>query len=231
MKTQRNHSHDTSETMGVAVEALSIQEMEGGSPEEARMIEACREGDAAAFNLLVWRWEKPLYNFIYKYVGDAILAEDLVQDTFMRVLKSIPRYSHQGSFSTWLYRIAINLCKDHLKRKRVATVSLQDYYTTASGERVYVYERVADEGARTDEDLRAQEREEIVRRLLSGLPEEQRMVILLKEYQELTFREIAEVLDVPEGTVKSRLYHALRAMRESLERTGIAGAAGRRGLS
>jgi RNA polymerase sigma-70 factor (ECF subfamily) len=139
------------------------------------------------------------------------------------VLKSIQRYTHQGSFSTWLYRIAINLCKDHLKRKRLPLVSLHDYYTTGSGERVYVQDRIADEESRTDESLRAEEREELVRRLLAGLPEEQRIVILLKEYQELTFREIAEVLDVPEGTVKSRLYHALRAMKESLERTGFAG--------
>jgi len=195
------------------------------------MIAACREGDSAAFNLLVWRWEKPLYNFIYKYVGNATLAEDLVQDTFIRVLKSITRYTHQGSFSTWLYRIAINLCKDHLKRKRLPMVSLQDSFTNASGETVEVQDRVADTGARTDEELLAAEREETVRRLLSGLPEEERMVILLKEYQELTFREIADVLDVPEGTVKSRLYHALRSMRESLERAGVSGAQGSGGLS
>lgn len=208
--------------MSVDLGEQDIQAVEGGTPEEARLIMACQEGDSSAFNLLVWRWEKPLYNFIYKYVGDATLAEDLVQDTFIRVLKSIKRYTHQGSFSTWLYRIAINLCKDHLKRKRLPLVSLHDYYTTGSGERVYVQDRIADDQTRTDDSLKAEEREELVRRLLAGLPEEQRIVILLKEYQELTFREIAEVLDVPEGTVKSRLYHALRAMRESLERTGIA---------
>ncbi len=210
--------------MRVDVNATQEVEIpEGGTPEETRLVKACQQGDSSAFNLLVWRWEKPLYNFIYKYVGDATLAEDLVQDTFIRVLKSIGRYTHQGSFCTWLYRIAINLCKDHLKRKRLPLVSLHDYYTTDSGERVYVQDRISDEEARTDESLKVEEREELVRRLLASLPEEQRIVILLKEYQELTFREIAEVLNVPEGTVKSRLYHGLRAMRESLERTGFAG--------
>ena len=212
--------------MSVHTEGVDIARLEGGSPEEARLIEACRAGDAAAFNLLVWRWEKPLYNFVFKYVGDGELAQDLVQDTFVRVLKSIGRYTYRGSFSTWLYRIAINLCKDHLKRKRVPMVSLHDYYTSGAGERVYVQDRVADEAARTDESLKAEEREELVRRLLGSLPEEERIVILLKEYQELTFREIAEVLDVPEGTVKSRLYHALRNMRESLERSGFSGPGG-----
>jgi RNA polymerase sigma-70 factor (ECF subfamily) len=217
--------------MATEVEGHRIEQFEGGSPEEARLIRACQDGDSAAFNLLVWRWEKPLYNFVYKYVGHATLAEDLVQDTFVRMLKSIGRYAHQGSFSTWLYRIAINLCKDHLKRKRAPMVSLHDYYTTGSGERVYVQDRIPDERSRTDDGLKADEREELVRRLLSSLPEEERIVILLKEYQELTFREIAEVLNVPEGTVKSRLYHALRSMRESLERSGYAGESSAGGIS
>lgn len=207
--------------MSVDLREQETDTMAGGTPEEVRLIRACQEGDPSSFNMLVWRWEKPLYNFIYKYVGNATLAEDLVQDTFIRVLKSIKRYTHQGSFSTWLYRIAVNLCKDHLKRKRLPMVSLHDYYTTGSGEKIYVQDRVADERARTDDSLKAEEREELVRRLLAGLPEEQRIVILLKEYQELTFREIAEVLEVPEGTVKSRLYHALKAMKENLERTGF----------
>lgn len=207
--------------MSVDLREQETDTMAGGTPEEVRLIRACQEGDPSSFNMLVWRWEKPLYNFIYKYVGNATLAEDLVQDTFIRVLKSIKRYTHQGSFSTWLYRIAVNLCKDHLKRKRLPMVSLHDYYTTGSGEKIYVQDRVADERTRTDDSLKAEEREELVRRLLAGLPEEQRIVILLKEYQELTFREIAEVLEVPEGTVKSRLYHALKAMKENLERTGF----------
>jgi RNA polymerase sigma-70 factor (ECF subfamily) len=221
MKGKSESRHSGTESMSVSTQEQELKDLEGGTPDETRLIEACQEGDSSAFNLLVWRWEKPLYNFIYKYVGDATLAEDLVQDTFIRVLKSIRRYTHQGSFSTWLYRIAINLCKDHIKRKRLPLISLHDYYTTGSGERIYVQERIQDEGARTDESLKAEEREELVRRLLASLPEEERIVILLKEYQELTFREIAEVLDIPEGTVKSRLYHALRSMRESLERTGL----------
>jgi RNA polymerase sigma-70 factor (ECF subfamily) len=207
--------------MEAALTESDVRAMEGGSPQEAGLIRACQEGDQGAFNLLVWRWEKPLFNVTYKYVGDAHTAQDLVQETFLRVLKSIRGYTHRGSFSTWLYRIAVNLCKDHLKKKRLPMVSLHDYYTTSSGEKVYVKDRVADEGARSDADLAASRREETVRRLLAGLPEDQRVVILMKEYQDLTFREIAEVLEVPEGTVKSRLYHGLRAMREQLERSGI----------
>jgi RNA polymerase sigma-70 factor (ECF subfamily) len=206
--------------MGVPFTKAEVRGIEGGSIQEARLIEACREGNASAFNLLVWRWERPLFNFVYKHVGDAALAQDLVQETFVRVVKSIGQYEHRGSFSTWVFRVAVNLCKDHLRKKRIPVVSLHDYYTTETGEKVFVRDRVADEEARTDEAVERQEREKLVRRLLDGISEEQRAVILLKEYQALTFAEIAEVLDVPEGTVKARLYRGLRAMRAQLEQEG-----------
>ncbi len=199
---------------------VAATEAESGGPQEARLIEACQQGDTSAFNLLFWRWERPLFHFVYRYVDDAALAEDLVQETFLRVVKSIARYSHRGSFSTWLYQVAVNQCKDHLRRKRLKVVSLHDSYTTASGEQVFVKDRVADERARTDAAAESADREELVRRLLGGLSEDQRVVIVLKEYQELTFVEIAEVLGIPESTVKARLYRGLRAMREQLEREG-----------
>jgi len=207
--------------MEATLTQADVGSMEGGSAEEASLVNACKAGDQSAFNLLVWRWERPLFNFTYKYVGDAQLAQDLVQETFVRVLRSIERYEHRGAFSTWLYQIAVNLCRDHFRKKKLPMVSLHDYYTTSSGDRVYVQDRVEDEDARSDEAMAASRREEMVRRLLAGLPEEQRVVILMKEYQALKFREIAEVLDLPEGTVKARLYRGLRTMREQLESSGF----------
>jgi RNA polymerase sigma factor (sigma-70 family) len=207
--------------MEATLTEADVRGMEGGSEQEASLVRACKEGDQTAFNLLVWRWEKPLFNFTYKYVGDAHLAQDLVQETFVRMLRSIQGYEHRGAFSTWLYRIAVNLCKDHFRKKKLPMVSLNDYYTTSSGDRVYVQDRVPDDGPRSDEAMAAAHREELVRRLIAGLPEEQRIVILMKEYQALTFREIAEILEVPDGTIKARLYRGLRTMREQLESSGI----------
>jgi RNA polymerase sigma-70 factor (ECF subfamily) len=204
--------------MGVRGTKAEAREIRGGSAQEARLIEACQQGNASAFNLLVWRWERPLFNFVYKYVGDTVVAQDLVQETFLRVVKSIGQYSHRGAFSSWLYRVAVNLCKDHLRKRRPPVISLHDYYTTASGEKVFVEDHVADERARTDAAVESAEQERLVRRLLARLSEDQRVVILLKEYQALTFAEIAEVLGVPEGTVKARLFRGLRAMRRQLER-------------
>jgi len=219
MSTEENVPDNASgKRMAVPFTKAEVRGIEGGSIQEARLIEACQEGNASAFNLLVWRWERPLFNFVYKHVGDAAAAQDLVQETFVRVVKSIGRYEHRGSFSTWVFRVAVNLCRDHLRKKRIPVVSLHDYYTTETGEKVFVRDRVADDDARTDEGVERSERETLVRRLLGGLSEEQRTVILLKEYQALTFAEIAEVLGVPEGTVKARLYRGLRAMRAQLER-------------
>lgn len=203
--------------MGVPGWKADARGLKGGSAQEAQLIEACQQGNASAFNLLVWRWEGPLFRFVYRYVGDASVAQDLVQDTFVRVVKNIGQYSHRGAFSSWLYRVAVNLCKDHLRRKRIPVVSLHECYRTASGEKVLVGDQVADERARTDGAVEATEREALVRRLLAGLSEDQRVAILLKEYQGLTFAEIAEVLDVPEGTVKARVFRGLRAMRRQFE--------------
>jgi len=212
----------TEEQMGVPFTKADAWRIEGGSAQEAQLIEACQQGDASAFNLLVRRWEKPLFNFAYKYVGDAAVAQDLVQDTFVRVVKSIGGYAHRAAFSSWLYSIAVNLCKDHLRRKKRRTViSLHEYYTTVSGQRISVKDEVPDEDARTDAAAEAADREKLVRRLLAGLSEDQRVVILLKEYQALTFPEIAEALGVPENTAKARLHRGLRAMRRQLEREGM----------
>lgn len=208
--------------MGVPLRKAETWSLESGSAQEAQLIAACQQGDASAFNLLVRRWEKPLFNFVYRYVGDAALAQDLVQDTFVRVVRSIGQYAHRGAFSSWLYSIAVNLCKDHLKRrKRRTVISLHDFYTTVSGKKVSVRDEVADEDARTDAAAEAADRERLVRRLLAHLSEDQRVVILLREYQALTFPEIAEVLGVPENTAKARLHRGLRAMRRQLEREGL----------
>jgi len=220
------------ERMGVPFTKAEAWRIDGGSAQEAQLIEACQQGDPSAFNLLVRRWEKPLFNFAYKYVGDAAVAQDLVQDTFLRVLKSIGGYAHRAAFSSWLYSIAVNLCKDHLRRKKRRTViSLHDYYTTVAGQRISVRDEVPDEDARTDAAAEAADREKLVRRLLAGLSEDQRVVILLKEYQALTFPEIAEALGVPENTAKARLHRGLRAMRRQLEREGMSPEDGSGGAS
>jgi RNA polymerase sigma-70 factor, ECF subfamily len=193
-----------------------------GPTADHRLIEACRQGDAAAFEALVRAWEGPLFGFIYRYVTDASLAQDLLQETYLRAWQAIGRYRSNGSFNAWLYRIALNLCKDHLKRQRPPMVSLQQTESSIDGRGIKLEERIADPQARTDAAVDTAARVALVQRLLGHLPDKERLVILLKEYQEMTFREIAEILEVPESTVKARLYKGLRTMRAQLEREGAA---------
>ena len=169
------------------------------------------DGDVGAFNSLVSRWESSLYNFVYRYLGDAEEARDVCQEAFLRAYTNLEGFRGQAKFSSWLYQIALNICRSQFRRtKSRPTVSLDD-----EG-RSHKLRLVPDQAARPEEAALNNERTAAVRRALVELPDKQRIVIILKEYHGLKFREIAEILGTPESTVKSRLYHGLEALAESL---------------
>jgi len=172
------------------------------------------DGDQSAFAQLVRRWEVPLQRLGARMTGDAHRGEDLAQETFARVFARRKEYEANGRFSTWLWRIALNLCYDELRRRqRRGESSLDD----AGGEGAAVMEAfVASEGA-PDKSLAERERGELVRQTLMSLPEMYRTVLVLRHFENLKFCEIAEVLDVPEGTVKSRMAEALTQMSRLLK--------------
>lgn len=169
------------------------------------------KGDVSAFNEIVARWEGRLYNFVYRYIGDAEEAKDITQESFVRAYSHLEGFRGQSKFSSWLYQIALNLCRSKLRRKKSRpTVSIDDR------EEDNPLWSLPDERATPDEHTLEQERAVAVREALAQLPEAQRTVIILKEYNGLKFREIAEILDTPESTVKSRLYHGLDNLAQAL---------------
>lgn len=180
---------------------------------------AYQRGDATAFAELVTRHEKPLWSFLRRQVqGDAV-AEDLLQETFMRVIHGAASYRPNAKFSTWLYTIARNLCIDHArKQKHRRAFSLDGHAGHAPSEEdssPRLHERLGvDRGAEHD----AQNRELGVRleRALAALPEEQREVFLMREVLDLPFAEIARAVEASEPTVKSRMRYALQRLREAL---------------
>ncbi len=178
---------------------------------DADLILRFKAGQHQAFNILVWRWQGRLYLFALRYSGDAEEARDLCQQSFIRAYGQLHRLRDPECFSTWLYQIAANLCRDHL-RQRKPHVSL-DAYEEASTRPHPALCQAAD--AHQDE-LR-----ELLNRALQTLPEEQRVVVVLKEYEGLKFREIAEVLNASVNTVKSRLYYGLKALRKTLNQWDI----------
>lgn len=178
-----------------------------------------RAGDIASFGLLVTRWEQPLFRFVYRMLPAHEDARDVCQETFLRVLKKAHRFKQGSRFSTWMYQIALNLCRDHARRRRRWSLVVDDGRE--------IPERVAGPPTTMASDLdpasaaeRSQARE-AVWRALGRLPAEQREVLILKEFEDLKFREIAAILGCPESTAKSRLYYGLSGLRAALAAEGI----------
>lgn len=189
------------------------------APSDEELVLAVGAGNVEALGLLATRWEQPLFRFVFKLLGRTEDARDVCQETFVRVLDKASHFRRGARFSTWMYQIALNICRDRARRRRrwsariVGPLPDQDAFR---------FEPRAD-GEAPDETAARDEMKRAVRRALMRLPGEQREVIVLKEYENMKFREIADVLGVPESTVKSRMYVALDAMRESLAREGVSG--------
>jgi RNA polymerase sigma-70 factor (ECF subfamily) len=188
-------------------------------PTDEEVVDAFQRGELSAFDVLVRRWERKIQGAVYRVMGTEEDARDLCQETFLKAYRSLGSFKHEARFSSWLYQIALNLCRDRMRRRRGRTMVSLD--------------AMDDEGAalplRADPSpLELAEAGALARTVaaaVNGLPEEQREVIVLKEYQDLTFLEIAEILDVPLSTVKTRLYRGLGQLRQRLERQGIKAAA------
>jgi RNA polymerase sigma-70 factor (ECF subfamily) len=181
--------------------------------DEQAMWRVQTEDDHAAFALLVDRWREKIRQLCIRMTGNIHLGDDLAQDVFARVFEKRREFKGASKFSTWLWRIAVNRCYDEMRRpaSRATTESLDDESST-----VVLDINVAD--TRTPRDsLAAQEEAELVRQALMTLPEHYRAVLVLRHYENLKLREIAEVLDLPEGTVCSRIAEALVQLTRLLE--------------
>lgn len=178
------------------------------------------DGDMESFNQLVLRWERPIYALAYRTLGREEDARDVCQDTFLRAYRALPRFKGEAKFSSWLYRIALNLCRDWMRRQRRSPL-------VEVPEGVDPVELAAEQQAplETIEELVGrQELSRAVAEAMRRLPEEQRTAIILKEYHGLTFQEIADVQGCPLSTVKTRLYQGLSVLRRHLEGAGVTAA-------
>src|SRR6478672_4992170 len=186
-----------------------------GTDEE--LVARATAGDLDSFNQLVARWERPIYALAYRTLGREVDARDVVQEAFLRAYRGLRGFKGEAKFSSWLYRITLNLCRDWIRRDRRAPVVQVpegvDPVDLADAQ-VSPTESVEDLVAR-------REMSEAVTRAMAELPEEQRTAIMLKEYHGLTFQEIAEMLDCPLSTVKTRLYQGLTVLRKQLQDAGV----------
>lgn len=167
-------------------------------------------GDGVSFGVLVQRWEKRIFGFVCRYVGNSEEAKDLTQDTFTKAYQNLDRLVDPARFSSWLYKIALNECRMRFRREKgVHRVPWEDSQAeTRRSERVE---------ENPESRLLTVQNVDRLKEAFRDLPKEQREVILMKEFQGLKFQEISEILDVPLSTAKSRMYLGLKTLRKLME--------------
>lgn len=204
----------------LAMAAGGLGMVQGPSPDtamstDAAMVRAVQQGDATAYRGLVEKYQQRIYHVIYGMVRNREDARDLTQDTFVKAFRNLDGFRADARFYTWLYRIAMNVTIDFTRRRARAPV--------ATGAEEDVGERDANRGiadrTRDDNPVRDLERKQLHTAILDAigaLPESHRQVVLLREVEGLSYKEIADVLDIKEGTVMSRLFYARKKLQEAL---------------
>lgn len=194
-------------SMGLSLSNIASHSIE---QDEAELVNASRKGSQDAFATLVQLHQRRVFNLVYRMMQDYEEANEMTQETFLAAWQGLPSFRGDARFSTWLYRIAYNCCLKQLelrKRDRALQLAMQ-------GEQVLAQESF-DEFA--DAELDAEDRQEMVRAQLSMLPAKYRVVLVLRHLQEMTYEEIAEILKMPVGTIKTHLFRARNLLKERLE--------------
>jgi RNA polymerase sigma-70 factor (ECF subfamily) len=173
--------------------------------EDSELVKQFQAGNEQAFNELVNRHRKEVYYLALGMVGNHDDAEDLAQEAFVRAYRSLPKFRGESGFYTWLYRITVNLCLNHLRTRRVRSfIGLEKI------------EAVVPSGDETDAEAELQELSAAARQAIQALPDKQRAVFILRHFQELPHAEIAKIMGREEGTIKANYFQAVRKLRQAL---------------
>lgn len=185
---------------------------------DADVVRLAQEGRERAFRELVRRYERPVFSLVYRMVRDRETAEDLAQDAFIKVLNHIDRYSPEFKFSSWIFKIANNVAIDHLRRRRLDTISMDGspHATSAAEVEASTFDLAADQESALDE-LTAKELGTAIEGAIGRLRPEYRACIMLRHVEGRSYEEIASTLDLPLGTVKTYIHRARHELRRALE--------------
>ncbi len=175
---------------------------------EELLIERAKKGDVSAFSELIKKYERYVLNLVYRTLGRAEDAEDIAQETFVKAYLHIKKFKGESKFSTWLSKIAMNLCMDKIRERSNREENLEEgVWLTIPQDNYYSPEE-------TVERLEIQEK---IKNAVSSLPEDLRMVFILREFEDLSYQEISEILNIPMGTVESRLHRARMRLKSLLK--------------
>lgn len=192
-----------------------MEELEGRfsskALEDFRLIdEAVNSGDEQAFAKLMQRYKRPVYHMILKMVRNVDDAEDLTIESFAKAFKSLHRFKKDFTFSTWLFRIATNNTIDHIRKKKLNTLSISNTFTDDNGEGVSI--DVEDENLNPQEEAIKAQKEELIQVFVDKLPPKYQKLVRLRYFNELSYEEIAAEIEAPLGTVKAQLHRARELM-------------------
>ncbi|MDP4094416.1 MAG: sigma-70 family RNA polymerase sigma factor [Bacillota bacterium] len=180
------------------------------------LLDKAKKGDVQAFEDLIEGYQKRVFNITLRMIGNYDDASELTQEVFIRVFRSLNSFKEEAQFSTWVYKIATNICLDELRKqkKRKAVISLDEEIRTDDGE---IKRQIEDEKPTPDIIAEKNEMKNIVNKAIQSLSEEYRFVIIMRDIQGFSYEEIAKIIKCPEGTVKSRINRARKALKEALE--------------
>jgi len=173
-------------------------------------------GDEEGFNYLAEKYHRPIIHFLFRMVRNQAIAEELAQEVFLRVYRSRASYRAEARFTTWLYRIAVNLAVNHARDTRHERAA-RNVYLDAPDEETGTTPDVADDQPSAEQSLLREERMAAIRAHVMALPERQRLAVLMHKYQGMDYREIGEVLKLSESATKSLLFRAYQTLRDKLK--------------
>ncbi len=197
---------------------MSRQALDLPNLPDADVVVLAQQGREPAFRELIRRYERPVFSLIYRMVRDNTVAEDLAQDTFIKVLNHLDKYRPEFKFSSWLFKIANNVAIDHLRKRQLNTVSMDGspHAATAAEAESSSFE-LADPAESPLDELASRELGAIIEQAIGSLRPEYRNCIMLRHVEGRSYEEIAATLDLPLGTVKTYIHRARHQLREALE--------------
>jgi RNA polymerase sigma factor (sigma-70 family) len=185
------------------------------------LIARAKAGDQNAQGKVVQLWYKRIYNFSFKFFQDHDMAMEVSQKTFISMCKNLPSLQENTRFKSWLYKIAVNYCREEVRKKKGSRSLSFEVVWNREAEDSPQWESSTQRLDNPERQLQHRELTDVLQEALVELNDEQREVVIMKEYEGLKFREIAEVLNISENTVKSRMYYGLDALKKILERKNI----------
>jgi RNA polymerase sigma factor (sigma-70 family) len=200
---------------GKSREEVLAQRRLDSRAEDSRNIKKALKGDQVAYRAILKKYHDQVYNLLYRMVHDKDEVEDLTQEAFIKAFNSLKNFNEEFAFSTWLYKIATNNCIDYIRKKKLATFSIDKPLESKDGE--YSFE-IPDTTYQPDKDLIAGQRTKILEEAVNALPEKYRQVILMRHTEDKDYQEIADELHLPLGTVKAHIFRAREILYKRLKK-------------